>query len=256
MGDKNLFKEIRISDLWEIFIRHIIPIVLAMVICVALMFACNTFIMDPEYSSTSTLYILKQDRQDDYNDQSDFNLALDVVNDCSYLIKSHEVLDRVIKDLKLGIKYKELYDKISVSNPAGTRVLEVTVQSETPRQAKLIVDHVCQIAENRINRTMGIDQLHIYSKGVSSEVRSNGFGIKLYALGGIAAAVIVYAVYLLMFMQDDKVRTSEDIEKYLGLGVLGEIPNINEVKHGRIKYGAEYVSGSRNLSLKSARNKR
>ena len=38
-------------------------------------------------------------------------------------------------------------------------------------------------------------------------------------------AMVVYAIYLIRFLMDDKINTPEDVEKYLGLSLLGQIPN-------------------------------
>ena len=61
MERQETMRVITLADLWEVFIRHIVPIVLIAAICVVLVFAYGTVFLTPKYSSTSTLYILKQD---------------------------------------------------------------------------------------------------------------------------------------------------------------------------------------------------
>ena len=222
---------ITLSDLWEVFIRHLLPIILVALLCMGLLAGYSAVIVEPEYNSTATLYVLKQDKTSDYvYTQSDFTLALNVVNDCKYMLKSHTVLDDVIKELGLNMSYKELYDSISTANPDNTRVLEVSVKTPSAQESKRIADCVCRIASEKITAAMGMDQVNIYASGTLEDKPCNLIGLSKYAFTGIAAAVIVYAVYVAAFMLDDRIKTEEDIQKYLGLSVLGEIPNSEDTK--------------------------
>ena len=48
------------------------------------------------------------------------------------------------------------------------------------------------------------------------------------ALGAAIAVVVVCAILLAFYIFDDKIKTPDDIEKHLGLSVLGEIPEIED----------------------------
>lgn len=252
MEGQDTERVIALGDMWKVFVNHIIPIVLAAAIVVALLFVYGTVVLTPEYSSTSTLYILKQENSNDYvYTQSDFTLALNVVNDCTYMVKSHEVLDGVIDKLGLDMGYKKLYNAISINNPDNTRILEVTVATENAELSKQIVDEICRTAANKINKTMGVDQVNVYSKGTVGVNPSNSIVMTTYVLAGVGAAIVVYVIYLIAFMLDDKIRTEGDVQKYLGLSVIGDIPNSDTSKRKHNKYGYYYnYSNSKNQNAK------
>ena len=240
MNNTKTARTITFGDLKDEFIGHFWVILGVAVLCTALFFAFETITFTPEYESRATLYILKQDgsRSDDEYTSSDFSLALNVVNDCTYLLRSHKVLDDVITQLRLDMRYEDLARSISTSNPDGTRVLEVIVRADSPENARKIVDCVCSVGASAISDAMGFQQVNLYEYGTLNERPSNRTSYKTYALIGLGAAILTYAVYLLVFLLDDKIRTEEDVHDYLGLSVLGEIPNANEKSHGR--YGAQY----------------
>lgn len=228
---------INLLELWHVFASHVIPIFLVAALCVASMFAYSSFVMKPMYESTATLYILKQDNSNvkDYA-QEDYTLALNIINDCTYMITSQSVLNSVISKLNLDMSSKQLKDLISTSNPTNTRVIEIRVKTDDAVESKRIVDCVCGVAADKIEATLGMDSVNVYSKADLQRSPCNAFGIKEYALGAIAAAFIVYAVYLVKFLLDDKIRTTEDVEKYLGLVVLGDIPSFSASKQSKGKY--------------------
>lgn len=234
MDKKQNGYEIDLLDLWGVFVNHVIPIVLAAVLCVAAMFVYSSFLLTPMYESTATLYILKQDNTE-YT-QSDYTVALNVVNDCTYMITSESVLSKVISDTKLDMSCEQLKHLISTDNPSGTRVIEITVKSDNAVESKRIVDSVCSVAADKISESIGMDSVNVYSKADLQREPCNTFGMKTYALGAIVAAFLVYCLFVVGFVMNDNIKTPEDVEKYLDLVVLGDIPNCNASKHSRGKY--------------------
>lgn len=242
---------IGLSDLWMIFIRHIIPIALVAVLCVAGVMFYAKMIVQPRYNSTAMLYVLKKDNDGEYSgSQPDFSLALNVVNDCKYMLKSPTVLNAVINELGLDMSYGGLYGCISTANPSGTRMLEISVQTGDAELSKKIVDCICRVSAEKITAAMGVDQVNIYATGTLENSPCNTVSRSLYLKAGIAGAVLVYAVYFIAFLLDDKIKTEEDVVKYLGLSVLGEIPNANGSKRKKYKYYSYYSSSKKGGTAK------
>lgn len=241
-------KILTLNDLWSIFVSKLLIIILAAVLVVGAAFVYNTLTFEAKYRSTATLYILRQNKTANDNEiREDFSLALNVVNDCTYLLKSHAVLDKVIDELKLDISYEVLSQSVTTNNPENTRILEVNVSSYSPTEAKRIVDSVCRIGSTKIMEAMGFNQVNLYENGTLEVAPYNKTGIKTYAFLGIIAAVFVYAIFLIAFLLDDRIRTDEDIENYLGLSVLGDIPNAyDSAKNRGGYYGKAYISNIKN----------
>ena len=170
---------------------------------------------------------------EEYARQIFLNNPLDILND----------LD--ISQLNLDTSYKELYSSITIENPDNTRILEVTVETKDAMQSKKIVDAICRTAADKINDTMGIDQVNVYSAGTVGNNPSNSMQMTTYLLIGIVVAMIVYSAYLIAFILDDKIKTEEDVAKYLGLSVLGEIPNSKNAKKNRGKYQGYYSNSKK-----------
>lgn len=241
MENRNPVRNITIKDLWEIFIRYIAVIAAAAVICTAVFFAVTRFAFDPVYKSTATLYILRQNENPvGASASSDFSLALNVVNDCTYLLKSRAVVDEVKEKLNLDIDYEDLSKAISTSNPENTRILEVTVKADSPELAKDIVDAVCEVGAEKIASAMGFNQVNMFEYGTIENEPSNHTRLVTCGLVGALGAVITYLIFLVVFLLDDCIRTDEDIENYLGLSVLGDIPNVNAKVKKRYGYYSPY----------------
>ena len=251
MENKNNVKVITFRDLWDIFVSRLWVLAVAAVVAVAILFTVSTLTFVPQYESVATLYILKQNENTDSStgNSEDFSLALKVVNDCNYLLKGHSVLDEVIKEQDLKYSYKQLYDRVTVTNPTDTRILEVRVEADSPELAKQIVDSICVIGTEKIEQAMGFQQVNLYEYGILKNEPCNNLSLTAYFLAAIAAAALTYVVFLLIFIFDDRIRTNEEIENAFGLSILGEIPNVGtNGKKGKYSryyrgYGNKYGYG-------------
>lgn len=252
--DKNVnMRTITLKELWELFMQKLVIIILAAFVVGGCMLIYNAVTYTPEYKSTATLYILRQDENTSSGDSSnDFSLALKVVNDCTYLLKSHAVLDEVISSLNLDMSYKDLYSSISTTNPENTRILEVTVRAGTPEQAKQIADELCTVGPEKIDAVMGFEQINLFEYGTLSTTPSNGRNIMNCVLMGVVAAVFAYSVCLIIFLLDDRIHPEDDLEKMLGLSILGDIPSA-DVPH---KEGYGYYGGSKPQSGPQSKNRK
>ena len=171
----------------------------------------------PEYTSSATIYILRQDNEGGGSsvNNADFSLALSTVNDCTVLLTSHKVLDRVIENLGMPIQYEKLKTMISIRNPPSTRILEVSVRAPSPTDAKIIVDELCSVGAAIIMETLGINQVNPIDEGTYSETPSNSM-IRPYSCGGFADCGCSFGIYVVVYVLDDKIKTADDVEKYLG----------------------------------------
>lgn len=254
MKENENVRIVTLKELWGLFVHRLWILILVAAVAAGGTLLVNRLTFVPAYSSTATLYILRQDNDTVANSSdSDFSLALKVVNDCDYLLKSHSVLDEVIRKLHLDIDYKALSESISTSNPENTRILEVTVESSSPESAKRIVDALCEIGQEKITDAMGFQQVNLYEYGTLDENPSNTTGMTTFLLVGAIAAFLTYSVFLIAFLSDDRIRTDEDVVRYLGMSILGDIPDSNDTKNRHYGYYTTYMANSKKESSKKRR---
>ncbi len=201
MEMQNTARVLTLRDLWRVFARRWAVIVLAAVLGAALLFAGTRYLVPPKYESTATLYVLRQGRErDEVYTQADFTLALNVVNDCAYMLQSREVLDDVITQLAPDMQTQELERGLTVENPEGTRVLEVSVITGDARLSKELADAVCRIGAEKIAQSMGVRQVSVYAYGTLADTPCSAAGPAECALAALLAAVLAYTVCLVAYL--------------------------------------------------------
>lgn len=201
------------------------------------------FFMKPTYQSTTTVYILSKQAETAVS-YADLQTATQLTSDYEQLVKSRYVLDTVIADLGLGIESSKLAPSIAVTSPTGTRILEITVTNADPYTAQKIANKVRDVAGKQIIDIMDIDAVNLIDTANLPLTPASPSKSRNTIIGGLLGFLLTCAAIIAMYVLNDTIRTPEDVERYLGLSVLGVIPSSEEKKGG---YGKKQNSGKKGL---------
>ena len=233
MENKNDYNKLNLKDLmYTVLTRWYILIVL-LVICIFSAVIYSNFIATPMYDSTGKLYIMN--KQSENIRSSDLSVSIYLTKDYEELIVDKAVLDEVSDELDNKYSYAQLRSAVTVVNPENTRFLEITVRTPSAVDSKKIVDSICEVSQEKIVELLGIDQVVIIRKGdiASAPSSPNTSG---NIMKSILVAFIVFAgIVVLICFLNDKINGPEDIEKYLDISVLGNIPYNQNKKKAKSK---------------------
>ena len=178
--------------------------------------------MKPVYTSTAILYVLTKTTS--ITSLSDIQMGTSLTQDYMVVIQSRPVLEKVIQNLGLDMSYGELRSSVSVNNPSNTRFLEITVSNHDAYLAKKIVDELADVSAERMAEVMETQAPNIMDYGQIPESPSSPNLIKNSMIGAMLGFVLICGIIVVMHLMNDTIRTSEDVEKYLGINTLGMIP--------------------------------
>ncbi len=218
-------------DLREVFILLISKmwiIVLMGLLTAGIGFALSAFLIAPIYESTSKIYILNK-QQENTVTYSDMQLGAQLTKDYAELITSRLVLEEVIEELQLETVYEEMdyetmLEMLEVTTPTDTRILSITVTDTDPVMAMNIANSVREAAAVHIKNVMDIEAVNVVEPANLPTEKAGPSIVKWTLIGGCIGVLLVMAVILIIFFMDDTIKTSEDVEKYLGLCTLALIP--------------------------------
>lgn len=218
--------EIDLKEIFWILKKKLWLIILAAIIGMGITGSYSYFMIKPTYSSTSLIYIDSgsSSLSGKISSLADLQIGEALTADYSVIIKSRPVLEEVITNLGLNTTYKQLSNLISVSSPSDTRMLRITVTAGDPQTAARIVNELDEVCIWRIQELVSSVVPQIVEEGVEEPNKVSPSNTKNALLGGFAGAFIIMAIYVLKMIFNDTIKTDEDIEKYIGLPVLSEIP--------------------------------
>ena len=114
--------------------------------------------------------------------------------------------------------------KVTLNNPGNSRILEITVRDENPSMAKTIADEIARVSVAFISQKMDQDAPSIIQKGYSDGEPVSPNILKNTAIGGILGMFLAVAVIVISYLFNDTIMNAEDVQKKLGLNVLGTLP--------------------------------
>lgn len=226
--------EIDLREIVFLLLKHIWIIICSAVIGVVA-FGLYTYTMiDPLYESQSMMYVLTKSTS--LTSLADVQLGTQLTNDYVVFVTSRPVVDKVIDNLDLKMTYKEFLDHVSVDNPSNTRILKITVSHTDPKMAQTIVNELTDVAASRVAEVMDTDAPRVADYGHLPANPSSPSIVKNSAIGGILLALLAIAIIVIHYLMNDSIKTGEDVERYLGLNVLGMIP-LEEGTSKRLTHG-------------------
>lgn len=235
---KNEEVEIDLKELFFSLLGKAGYIIGAGVALAALALAVTVCFITPKYTSTTSMYVLnRQDATGITN--SDLQSSTYLTQDYIELIKSRTVIETAIAELGLDRTYAGVLESMSVSAKSDTRIISISVTDKDPYAARDIANTVRDAASIQIQQIMKAEAANVVDEANIPAVKSSPNTKKNVLLGGIAGVLLVAAWFVVQFLMNDKIVTADDVEQYLGLGILGQIPlneeEWNQRKHKKTK---------------------
>ena len=134
------------------------------------------------------------------------------------------MIEQVIENLGLNETYDSLREKISINNPTDSRLLQITVTDTDNDRAKEIADEMADVVRNYIGEKMNQDPPNVTYYGYSDWNAVSPNIIKNTAIGCLFGMFLSMAVVVMSFLFNDSIMSPEDVEKKVGLNVLGILP--------------------------------
>ena len=224
--------EIDLRQLLYEFKNKIVLIVLVGILCAGIAGVFSKVVLQPVYTSTSMLYVLTKETT--LTSLADLQIGSQLTQDYKELITSRGVMEQVIENLGLEMDVKRLENKITISNPVDTRILNISVIDNDPVMAKTITDEVATCASEYIADIMEMDPPKIVETGEVPLYKTSPQIGRNTLMGGVLGVLLIMGLITFKLVMNDTIKTEDDVMKYLGLPVLAVVP---ETYRGKKKRG-------------------
>lgn len=212
-------------DLLELFFelkKKILWILLAFAVGGAVFGLYSKLILVPKYSSTAMMYVLSKETT--LTSLADLQIGSQLTQDYKVMITSRPVLEKVITDLNLEYDYEEFKEELEIENPKDTRILKLSIQDSDPGLAADIVNKVAECSSEYIGEIMEMIPPKIVEEGIATELPVTPNVLKNTVIGAVLGALLVCAAVTFQCVTNDTIKTAEDVEKYLRISTLAEVP--------------------------------
>ena len=213
MKEQNMM-EIDVFHLLKILWKRKFLIALVAFVTGTVAFAYSSFIVKPEFTSTTRIYVVNRNQGDKPGlTNQDLQAGSYLVKDYREIILSQDVLEKVATDLKLDLPPKGLASKIKVTVPVDTRIVSISVTDRLPEEASRIANSLREVAAQkiisvtRVSDVTTLEEARPATSPSSPNIRRNT-----------------------MELLDTRVKRPEDIEDVMQIALLGVVPNLDKLK--------------------------
>ena len=259
-------REIDIREVCGFLFSKIWIIALVTLCCMIIAFLYTRIFITPMYSSNSEVYVINKNTGTNSSlpnnnmSTTDLSVAVQLTRSSEKIFKGYEFCSLVanelnnLDDVSSFFKSEEIQAKkftdfyyerfnvkkitpetvmscISISSDEETCTVQLTVTTPSPELSAIISHTATACMQNHINdmnqaNTIGIGYIDRGGKVATSP--SNIHPLRNMAICAILGFVVICAILICFFVFDDKIKVPDDIQKYLKINVLGEIPEIEE----------------------------
>ena len=238
-------REISFSFCLAILKKAWIVMLAVIILASALAGSVTEYVIEKKYSSTVTFYVINRSAKDDYTSSS-VVAALDALaENYMELLKTDKVVEPIAKQLEEahGIKYEvdELKKMLSTKALQETALIELKVTHTDPEVAYKIAALFSESAPALIT---DIEKIELITgtgssatvteciKTVNSPRLDNSADspslIKNLVITAALSAMLVYAVYFILALIDNTIKTEEDLKSLFGeYPLMAVIPTWN-----------------------------
>ncbi|HEL1934765.1 TPA: capsular biosynthesis protein CpsC [Streptococcus suis] len=220
--------EIDVLSLLKTIWRKKIFILVTAVLGAGLAFVYSSFLVTPQYDSTTRIYVVSQNVEAGAGlTNQELQAGTYLVKDYKEIILSQDVLTQVATELNLNENLKE---KVSVSIPVDTRIVSISVRDADPNEAARIANSLRTFAAQKIVEVTKVSDVATLEEAVPAEEPTTPNTKRNIILGLLAGGILATGLVLVMEVLDDRVKRPQDIEEVMGLTLLGVVPDSKKLK--------------------------
>ena len=223
--------EIDVFHLFKILWKRKILVALVAIVAGALAFAYSAFIVKPEFTSTTRIYVVNRNQGDKPGlTNQDLQAGSYLVKDYREIILSQDVLEKVTSDLKLDLSPKALASKVKVTVPVDTRIVSISVNDRVPEEASRIANSLREVAAEKIISITRVSDVTTLEEARPATAPSSPNIRKNTIIGLLGGTVFTVIAVLIVELVDTRVKRPEDIEDVMQIALLGVVPNLDKLK--------------------------
>lgn len=188
-----------------------------------------SLLVTPTFESRVTFYVYNNSggaSQSGSIDKSDLQAAESLATTYSKILESNSVLNAVLSDLNSALTRKELAQMVDVAVVTNTQLLEVVITSTDANFACKVAESFASVAPAEIVRITKAGEVEVVDHPeVATEQASPRTAFDT-AIAVVVGVIIAAVIIILKTLSDTTIYLPEDIEKLVGVAVIGQIPEI------------------------------
>lgn len=229
-------REIRVSDiLFAVRKRMTLIIIMGVVgLCLGILLGIVSYLrgeMSKQYLITTSIAVTSQSANglfisDMQSPNSvDIHLAEDMVDAVIYVIRSDRTLNAAVERLNLiGVSAKDIYSNLRVNQYNSTQIVELNLYWRSAQEGISILTAINQVLPSILISTLKIGSVSVINEPRSKYIIGGSLNASIWVIMAILGVMLGVGLAVLETLIRPTLLNTRDVERQLGLELLGEIP--------------------------------
>ena len=213
-------------DLWEVLgaLKKYYRLLLILTFLFGAVTACVTiFFIQPTYASSATIFLTPTVGTEGNVDYTSLSSNQKLVNNVMSLMTQENIMTEVVKHTELQTT-SDVRSVLSVTNKKDTELVTVRAVTHDAKLSKDIVTITVNTFIDTMQENLNLRNIEIVDKPKLSYKKVGPSLKKNTAIGATLGFCLGIAYVLLKVLTDNRLKSKEEAEKYLGIPVFCELP--------------------------------
>lgn len=237
-------EKIDLRQYWGVLRKRWIIVVALPLIAALTSGVISFFVIKPVYQASTTLIVGKKAAESGQEavkmlDNNVLQANQQLAKTYALIAQSRTVEEKVIEELDLELTVEGLDRLISINQVKTTEILEIRVSNTNSELAASIANTMAQEFSKAVIEIKKVDSVSIVDTAVIPDKPIKPNKLLNILIAFVAGLMVSLGLVFLLEYMDNTVKTSSDVEKLLGIPVLGIIPDYeweNKSKGGRFHW--------------------
>lgn len=220
---------IRIEDIVDMLIKRWKMIFLITLIVTIFSAIISFFIISPKYEASTKLFIGKENNQIKFEDQTynynDIEMYQKLLKTYAEVIQTNDLVKKAVDVESLGLKSKDILKRLEVNPTVETQILEIKYKNKDRMLARDILDSITTEFIKKSAELIPNGNVKIIESVKIPEDSISPNKIVNIVIAFIIGLMLSIGLSFLLEFIDNTFKNKEEMEKVLGLPVLGVIPD-------------------------------
>ena len=220
-------EELDLKDLINMFWEKKFPIILITLVLITFGVAYSMLKNTTLYSSSTSLVLVTHgDMSNDLSNITDEEVTanLKLVPTYSEIIKSSNIVRKVISNLGINMDETYLKNNITVTDVKDTEIIKINVTTGDAMTSAKVANEIAKVFTEWVKEVYKLENVYIVDEAEVSEAPLSSNFIKNIVIFTLLGLIISVAYVFIINILDTTIKKPEEIEKELNLHVLSTIP--------------------------------
>jgi capsular polysaccharide biosynthesis protein len=221
---------ISLKEIFAVLRKRILMILSLIIAFTAIALLVSYFLITPTYKASASVVVNQEENVDVSSLNNAIQSNISLINTYKIVMTSPVILDEVAKEMNLSLSAGALAEKLEVTSEADTQIITVTATDTSQKAAAELANTTVEVFQKEIPELMNLENVKTLSLAETvdnpSPASPNIFLNTVIAL--VLGALVAIALAFLLEYLDNTVKTEADIEKRIGVPVIGIISHMTE----------------------------